>query len=135
MFDVAINYWAVLVAAIANMVIGSIWYAPFLFGRMWMQLVGKREEDMKKGQSSMYVGAGISALVMSYVFAHLVQYIGATTWMEGLQAGFWLWLGLVATTHLMDVIFSGKSLKLYGIQVGYHLVAILVMSVILTVWI
>ena len=27
-----LNYWAVLVAAIAAFVLGGLWYAPFLFG-------------------------------------------------------------------------------------------------------
>ena len=35
-----INYLAVVVAAIAWFVVGSLWYSPLLFGKMWMELSG-----------------------------------------------------------------------------------------------
>ena len=47
---VSINYLAVLVAAIASIVLGFVWYGP-LFGKTWTQLMGfdkKKMDDMKK---------------------------------------------------------------------------------------
>ena len=39
--NVDVNYLAVLVAAIINMVIGSIWYSPSMgFGKSWMKYSG-----------------------------------------------------------------------------------------------
>src|SRR5216684_1584610 len=35
-----INFWAVLVSAIATMVIGFLWYSPMLFANPWMRLMG-----------------------------------------------------------------------------------------------
>jgi uncharacterized membrane protein YpjA len=36
MIVTGVNLWAVLVAAIATMVVGFLWYSPFLFARPWM---------------------------------------------------------------------------------------------------
>ena len=35
--SVDINWWAVLAAAVINMVIGAIWYSPSGFGKPWMK--------------------------------------------------------------------------------------------------
>ena len=43
-----INPWAVLVAAVATMVIGFLWYSPILFARPWMRLMGCDPDDKAK---------------------------------------------------------------------------------------
>ena len=39
--DLQINWLAVMLATLSSMVVGSVWYAPPVFGRMWMRLIGK----------------------------------------------------------------------------------------------
>ena len=135
---VNVNFIAVFVAAIASMIIGFVWYSPFAFGKMWMGEMGisaKKVADKKKKQN-MPVTLGISfiaALVMAYVLAHIISYAQAKTVLEGAQAGFWLWLGFVATTMLSSVLFGGKSVKLFIINSAHYLVVLLVMGAILTV--
>jgi hypothetical protein len=41
------NYLAVLVTAIVNMVIGALWYSPFLFAKPWMAFNNMTSESMK----------------------------------------------------------------------------------------
>lgn len=134
---VSINYWAVLVAAIASMVVGFLWYGP-LFGRLWVQLSGmtdkKLKEAKKKGMGKTYAIAFVSTLVMSYVLAHFVDYLEATNISGAVQLAFWLWLGFFATVQLGNILWEGKPLKLYLINVAHYLVALVVMSVILAVW-
>lgn len=64
-----VNYLAVLVAAIASMILGYLWYGP-LFGNMWKQLMGFTDKDMKKmkmsPKTSMILGF-ITALVISSI--------------------------------------------------------------------
>lgn len=131
--EVTINYLAVLVAAVASMIIGAVWYGP-LFGKMWMQLVNKKKEDLTKGVAKMYILTFIGALVTAYVLGHISDYAGATNWMIGVQSGFWVWLGFVATAFLSDFLFNTRPWKLYGITVGYHLVSLLAMGAILGAW-
>lgn len=131
-----INYWAILVAAIVSMVIGAIWYSV-LFGKKWMELMDigpKRMEELKQKARWSYVWNFLALLVMAFVLAHIVDYTGATTWTAGMQAGFWLWLGFIATVSLGAVLWEGKSWSLYFINAGYHLVELLVMGGILAVW-
>ncbi len=57
----------------------------------------------------------------------------ATTAMEGMMVGFWAWLGFVATIMLGKVIWEMTPVKLYGINVAYYLVSLLLMGAILAV--
>ena len=137
--EVSVNYWAVLVAAIANMVLGFVWYGP-VFGKIWMQTCGfdklskKELSAMKeKGKKSMWIAAA-GALVIGYVMSHFVDYVGATTVVAGMQLGFWLWLGFIAPITIGMVLWEGKPWKLYFIIAGYWLVSMLVMGSILALW-
>ena len=40
-----VNLWAVLVAGIATMVVGFLWYSPMLFARPWMVAMGYDPDD------------------------------------------------------------------------------------------
>lgn len=132
---VDINYIAVLAGAVASMLIGWVWYTPSVFGKQWMAEVGKKMEDMKgtsgnKAMAGMFVGA----LIASYVMAHFVAYVGATTLGDGVQLGFWIWLGFVATVMSASVLFEGKSWKWFSITAGYQLVNFVVVAAILAMW-
>lgn len=133
--EVSINYIAVLVAAVATMVIGSVYYAPPVLGRAWMKLVGKNADDVRKGMWMSMFWMFVAALVESFILAHFVGYTNAGTWMDGAVTGFWLWIGFVVTTMFADYNYAGKSKKLYLIQIGYHLISLLVMGGILAVWV
>ncbi len=130
-----INYLAVLVAAIANMVIGAFWYSPVLFGKKWMALSGITKEKMGAHPNMwMYYVAGfIVSLVMSFVLAHVLQ-LGSTTLSLALQTAFWMWLGFMATISLNAVIWGGRPKALWVLDNGYYLVSMLVMSAILFSW-
>lgn len=131
-----VNYWAVLVAAITNMVIGFIWYSTPVFGTVWMKLMGLKPSDAKKVNMARAMGLMfVGALVSAFVLAQAVNYAQATTALEGAQVGFWLWLGFVATTSLGDYTFGKKPSLLYWIGNGYWLVTLLVTGAILGLWI
>lgn len=136
--SVDVNYLAVLVSAITSMIIGMLWYSPLLFGNMWMKLMKINPKDIEKskmkGMNSIYLTAFISALLMSYVLSLTIKYVGAVTVLEGLQIGFLFWLGFVATVMLGSILWGGKPLQLYLINVFHYLVSILIMSFILVSW-
>ncbi len=136
--NVNVNYLAVLVAAIVQMVVGALWYSPMVFGKMWMKLSGlnakQLEEAKKKGMGKSYFLMFLGTLVMSYVLAHFVFYTGATSFILGMQTGFWIWLGFLATTTMGMVLWDNKPWSLYVLNNGYNLVVLLLMGGILAVW-
>ena len=133
-----INYFAVLGASVASIVLGFLWYGP-LFGKQWLQLMKfdkKKMSGMKnKGMGKTYAVMIVGTLVTSYVLAHFVDYLDATAIAGALQAAFWIWLGFVATVMLGTVLWEGKSWRLYFLNAAYWLVNLAVMAVILAVWV
>lgn len=136
MFEV--NYWAVLVAGLAVMFIGSIWYTPAMFGNAWMKLsgisMGDLEKMKKQSMAASYIMAFVGTLIMAYVLAHFNDLSGANTVSEGLQVAFWVWLGFVATNHIGMVLWEQKPWQLFFIHTGHSLVSLLVAGMILAVW-
>jgi len=136
---VTVNLLAVVVAAIAGMVIGALWYSPLLFGKLWMKLSHMTEKDIaqakKRGMAKAYILQFVATLVTAYVLAHILAYAETASISDGLQGAAWVWLGFFATTALGSVLWEGKSSKLYLLNIAHSLVILLVMGTILAVWI
>ena len=115
-----------------------ITYNPKIFGNTWMKLSGLSKDKMNankaRGMGKSYIIAFIGSLITACILAHFVIYVGATTFFAGMETGFWIWLGFVATTFLGMILWEGKSFKLYALNVGYHLVNLLLMGGIIAVW-
>ena len=138
---IPINYLAVVGAAIVSMVTGFLWYGP-LFGKPWMKEMGWTKADMtkekQKGMSKAYGFMFLGSLVMSFVLSHALvfasEYLGTEGVNAGLQTGFWNWLGFVVPVTLGSVLWEGKSMKLWFLNIGYYLVALLAMGIVLALW-
>ena len=108
---ITINYLAVLVAAVVSMVLGAVWYGP-LFGKKWSELMGwssmtpEQTAEMKKASKKSYFWMFLSSLVMAYVTAWVMGVAGVTDFSGGLEVGFWLWLGFIATVSLGGVLWE-----------------------------
>jgi len=72
----SINYLAVVVGGLVPMVMGFIWYHPKLFGTVWMNSLGFKEEDLQGG--NMAVIFGVSYLMSALIAYLLSTYIGTT---------------------------------------------------------
>lgn len=135
--EVQVNYWAVLLAAIASMGIGSVWYAQSVFGKPWAKLA---RVDMHKKQSAnqmafLFGGTFIVALITAYVLAH-VSYLSHSFFkndflQDAVTTAFWLWLGLTAARIFTHDSFEGRPLKLTALTVSHELVTLLVMAAII----
>lgn len=134
MFDVSINYLAVLVAGLSSMVIGSIVYAKPVLGKMWMESIGKTDEDLKKGAGMAMGIAFIAALIMAFVLAHIVGYVDATTIGGGIQVGLWVWLGFVATNMVMNTNFEGRKMTATWIFLLNSALTLATMGAIIAAW-
>lgn len=128
------NYLAILVGALINMVLGSLWYSPVLFSKQWMKLTGMKSMGEKKDMPKTYAILIVVSLIMSYVLMYFVRVSNANTWVWGAKIGFWLWLGFTAATTISDYLFTKKPMKLYAINVGYYLILAVIVGALFGVW-
>ena len=138
--NVDINGWAVVLAAVSSMVVGSLWYMPMMFGKAWEKYTGVDAEKMRKGQNSgqmawMYGSVFVASLVTAYVLAHVAflanKFFGDSFMSDTLQTGFWLWLGFTAARVYVHDTFEGRRKKLTLLTTSHELVTIMVMAVII----
>ena len=136
--EVAPNLVVVLVSAVISFIIGMLWYSPVLFGNVWIKLEKRSTKDMKQAKASgmtwRLVCAFIGAFITAYVAAHFVAYVAAVTFMQGMQLGFWLWLGFAAPLQFGIVLWNNKPVKLFFINTLQVLVNLMIVNGILAVW-
>lgn len=130
-----VNYLAVLVAAIAAMALGALWYSKVLFGKKWQELVEKSDEELKKGAGKAVGGTAVAWLVISFTLAYFVDATEATTWDSALMVGLWASIGLMTMSQLIITLYEDRKMSLFAISVGYQVLAVLIMAVIHALWV
>jgi hypothetical protein len=129
---VHIDFLTVIIAAIIYMIIKSLWYSPFLFGTVLHKLSGIKNADMRN-KYLCYPLNFVVALILSYFISLIEIYIGATSFWDGIVAGFVLWLGFVFTTQITSIIWvkNTSRTKIFLIRNGFLLLTFMVMGAIL----
>ena len=129
-----INWLAVIVAAVLNMVIGGLWYSPMLFGKMWMQLSGFSEADKEKAAQSGMAKMYIMQFIFTLLFATFLGHFQAASIGEAITWGIVLWIGVVLPVTIGDYLWMKRSMKLYMINIAQFLVIIIVDNILFASW-
>lgn len=136
-----INIVLVLIAALAAWGLGALWYSPLLFGKQWMAEMGFTPESMhgmkmtpKLAMALGFLGAVLTAGVLSCFIAVWEALEGTSGLILNLQLGFIVWLGFVMPVNAGVVLWEGKSVKLFALVTGYHLVSLLLMGALLSLY-
>ena len=128
------NHWAILVSAIIQWLLGALWYSPPLFAKPWMAALKIQKGSNSKGMVAGMISSFIGSLLLSLMLAHVVLWSGSTTYACGALIGFILWLGFIAAPQFPQGIYEGRPFRLFAINTGYWLVAMLVTGGLLAVW-
>lgn len=128
----AINWLAVVLAAVSSFIIGGIWYGP-LFGKVWMRSSGMTEELAKKANMGMIFG--LSFVLQLVAAAVLAMFIGPdATFSFALFAAGAVGIFWVAPAFGVVYLFEHRPFAHWVVNAGYHIVAFLVMGAILGLW-
>jgi hypothetical protein len=136
--DVDINGWAVLLAALSSMVVGSLWYMPSMFGNAWMKLAKVKPDRSKMTGDKMawmYGSVFVASLVTAYILAHVAflshNFFGNSFMSDTLATAIWLWLAFTAARLYVHDTFEERRKKLTLLNAGHELVTIIVMALII----
>lgn len=137
----SINFVAVIVAAIVAFIVGFLMHGP-IAGKLWMRLAnivptGKEKfSDMVPQMIWNFVANIVIASVLYcvYTVALSSSYFNLTGVMAGIACAFIVWLGFVATMTSMDVIWMGKSFKLWLFDSVSSLLVLVSMGIVIAIW-
>ena len=140
--EIKINFIAIIVAVIANFVLGALWYMP-IFGKLWAKEKGF-DLNEKPDKSVMFKGMFymvIGNLLFAWVFAHNIaawQFVPGIKEMGNMpnimMSAIFTWLGFYLPGNLGATVWEKKSWTLFFIDAGYHLASLFLVAFILTVW-
>lgn len=158
-----INFPAILVAALATLPVGFIWYNPKVFGTIWMNETGMTEEKAKG--ANMFKIFGLTIL-FSFMIAFILEFLvihqfGASgmvggpaaadikpsyhafmadygtayrTFKHGALHGFMTGLFFALPIVGINSLFERKSWKYILINGGYFIVCLTIMGGIICAW-
>lgn len=132
--EVEVNMWAVVLAMVSSMIVGSFWYARGVFGNTWIKLA---RVDIKKNTSTArpIITTMIVSLITAYVLAHVAflshNFFQNSFLQDSLTTAFWLWLGFTAARFITHDAFEGRPAKLTAINLGNEFVTIMLMGLII----
>jgi len=130
-----INYWAVVLATLSSMVVGSIWYTPKVFGNYWMHAAGVKPS----GNARDAIGPIALTLVVSFVTAWVLagaafiswKFYGGGFFANSVITGLILWAGFTAARFATHDAFDRRPAGLSVLNISHELVTILIMSLII----
>lgn len=137
--NIEVNFVAIILAIVANMAIGFAWYSPFILGKPWMKergLTKEKMQSMQKEASKAYGMSTIAAALMSYFLYHVMvlsmNFYHYSAVQTGLTTAFFMWLGFVMPIQFTANIFADKkNWRLFAIDTGYQLAALLGMGLVI----
>lgn len=135
------NLMLIILATLAQFILGAIWYSPLLFGKTWMSIMELghyTKEELQKMQKSMMPFYGLQfflTLITTWVLASNIFFLGLTGAAAYFYA-FFMWVGFIAPIQISSVVWSSTKrkywLKQIGIMISMQLVGIMLAVLILT---
>lgn len=134
-----INYWAVILATLSSMLVGSIWYTPKVFGNYWMKMA---KVDPSKDGAAGAVGPILVTLLVSFVTAWVLAGVVTIAWhfyggnflIGAILTAIVLWAGFTAARFITHDAFEGRPSGLTTLNIAHELVTLVVMAIIVGVW-
>ena len=130
-----LNWMAIVVTGLIYFGIHMLWYFPFLFGKKWLELVGKESEPKEKIIRDTIIMIPTS-IVTILILAIILKLTNTTTILGAVIISIILWIGFVFTIGFNQSNFNDRtSIILFLIEYGFYLIGFLLASIILIIWV
>lgn len=129
----AINWLAVVAAALSMFVLGAVWYSPILFVKPWAKAAGLEIDYEKRGNFAVILGTSfVLTLIMAANLAFFVAGVADLGAVIGysVAAG----LGWAALSLWVISLFERRPFTYVLINGGYLTIGFAIMGLILGLW-
>lgn len=113
-----VNWFAVVIAAVSAFVLGGLWYGP-LFKTTWCREAGVDMQAKGRHPAFVFGAAFVLSLVAAWAVAALIGRSDPSL-LFAVHVGLLSGVCFVATSFGINYLFAGRSLKLWLIDAGYH---------------
>ena len=134
-----LNWLAVIVGAVIYFVLGAVWYAPPIFGRAWQRSIGwDPGATPPQMRIATYAIPAVAYLVMAAVLGMLAAATGSDNLESGLVLGLVIGIGFALARTAVDATFTPnlpQPVTWFAITGLYHLVGLVIIAVLVSVWV
>ena len=127
-----VNFWAVVVGALAAFVASTVYY--IVFAKQRAELSHAKQGDMRRpqpGKMALELGRN---LIVALVIAHLAARLGVTMLGEGAGLALLLWVGFPVILLWGSVMWEDVPRKLAAIHAGDWLIKLVILCSIVSMW-
>ncbi len=128
----AVNWLAVIVAAIAMFGLGAVWYSPVLFVKQWAKAAELEIDYEKRGNFVAILGTSV---VLTLIMAANLAFFTAPLDLAGtVAAALAAGLGWATLSLWIISLFERRPLSYVFINGGYLTLGFILMGLILGLW-
>ena len=130
-----VNWAAILVAGIADWLLGAVWFTAF--SKQWQAGLRMSPEELQMYMSHPnfwpYLIALLCSCLMAYVIARLVRNYQTHSLFHGIHAG--ILVGLAAAVAMItEMVFEYRAPPFMLISAAYPLLGCILMGIIIGAW-
>jgi hypothetical protein len=130
-----LNYLAIAIAWIVSVILGSFWYSPAGFGKVWSKLSGVDIMKIPKAESTRaIVFVVISSLLQAFFLALILNSLNVNSIGQGIIDSLVLWFGFTALTTIGNTLYQRQSWKFWWLNASFFLIVMVINGIILSVW-
>ncbi len=131
-----VNLWPIIMGAIITFGLSSLWYGPFVFGKIWIKLTNQSHEKFvsKKSIYSSYIVHLIFSLISCTILYFTIITLNIDSSLGSIFVGFIIWLAFMMPINLSYFLWHRNSFKLFLIDTSINLINIVVASLIFANW-
>lgn len=117
----SIEWLPTLIATFSAFIVGGLWYSPLLFAKAWQRETGLSDEQLAAANKALIFGVSFVLCLLAAIAFSMV--IGRDpSFMMAFHSGVGIGVFWVATSFGVNYLFELKSVKLWLINAGYHVV-------------
>jgi hypothetical protein len=135
----AINVFAVLLATVAAMVVGFVYYHPKVLGTSWMKAIGHTRESVGTGPKPwVYALTVVCAFATAWVLAGATwisqQFYDGSFLLNALVTGWILFIGFTLARVVVHDAFDPRGFRVTGHTALNEVLVITAMALVIGVW-
>ena len=134
-----IKHLAVVLAVVAAMVVGFVFYMPAVFGKRWMDMVGHTDESVQGGGPPLlYPLVIVANLITAYALAGVTflshHFYGGDFFVSAFISAWILWLAFTAARILVHDLFDTRTLGITALSALNELLTFTAMALVIGLW-
>jgi hypothetical protein len=134
-WSVRVNWLAILIAAVADWILGAVWFT--VFANQWRAGLRMAPAELQQYMSHPNFWPYLIALLCSFLIAYAIARVVAGSTSQGLFRGITagLLVGLAAAVAMVtEMVFEIRPMPFVLISAAYPLIGSVLMGIIIGVW-